>query len=323
MLAKTDIDLQSTTHRLIQGDACNLSYIRNESIHLIITSPPYWTLKRYNEGPNQLGHVPEYDMFLAELNKVWEESFRILVPGGRLVVVVGDVCLSRKAHGRHVVVPLHADICVQCRKLGFDNLNPIIWHKISNAKFEANQGTKFLGKPYEPNAIVKNDIEFILMQRKPGGYRKPTEEQRAASKISKPDFNQWFRQFWTLTGASTRNHPAPFPLDLAYRLVRMFSFAGDTVLDPFCGTGTTMLAAMKSGRNSIGIEVDQEYYRMAAKRLKQEKQDTFSDTKLEFKKQYNTKDEGVVLREEPAVYKVIKKTDRKTAIKSPSRRTKK
>jgi site-specific DNA-methyltransferase (adenine-specific) len=262
-------------------------------------------------------------MFLAELNKVWEESFRILVPGGRLVVVVGDVCLSRKAHGRHVVVPLHADICVQCRKLGFDNLNPIIWHKISNAKFEANRGTKFLGKPYEPNAIIKNDIEFILMQRKPGGYRKPTEEQRAASKISKPDFNQWFRQFWTLNGASTRNHPAPFPLDLAYRLVRMFSFAGDTVLDPFCGTGTTMLAAMKSGRNSIGIEVDQEYYRMAAKRLKQEKQDTFSDTKLEFKKQYNTKDEGVVLREERAVYKVNKKTDRKTTIKSPSRRTKK
>ena len=311
MLTKTGMDLHSTTHRLIQGDARSFPHIEDESVHLVITSPPYWTLKRYNEGPNQLGHIPEYDAFLYEIGQVWEESLRVLVPGGRLVVVVGDVCLSRKANGRHVVVPLHADICVQCRKLGFDNLNPIIWHKISNAKFEANQGTKFLGKPYEPNAIVKNDIEFILMQRKPGGYRKPTHEQRAASKISKPDFNKWFRQIWTLTGASTKNHPAPFPLDLAYRLVRMFSFVGDTVLDPFCGTGTTMLAAMKCGRSSIGIEIDREYCRMVARNLNQEHQDLFFETSLEFKKQYNTKSEGIVLREERAVYKTKRRRSSK------------
>ena len=117
-------------------------------------------------------------LFLGALEKVWREAFRVLVPGGRLVCVVGDVCVSRKRFGRHLVFPLHSDICVLCRKIGFDNLNPIIWHKIANASFEANTNSKILGKPYEPNAIIKNDIEFILMQRKPGGYRKPTEEQR-------------------------------------------------------------------------------------------------------------------------------------------------
>ncbi|MGE5604236.1 MAG: DNA-methyltransferase, partial [Bacteroidota bacterium] len=131
-------------------------------------------------------------------------------------------------------------------------------------------GTKFLGKPYEPNAIIKNDIEFILMQRKPGGYRKPTEEQRDLSRIKKEDFDEWFQQFWNITGASTREHPAPFPLELATRLVKMFSFVGDTVIDPFCGSGTTMLAAIKSNRNSIGIEIDKDYCGITMKRLSKE-----------------------------------------------------
>src|SRR5207302_5935434 len=152
-------------------------------------------------------------------------------------------------------------------KIGFDNLNPIIWHKISNASFEVENGTKFLGKPYEPNAIIKNDIEYILMQRKPGGYRKPTEAQRDQSRMSKEEYDAWFRQFWTLSGASTRNHPAPFPLELAYRLVRMFSFVGDTVLDPFCGTGTVMLAALLAGRDSIGVEVEPIYIELAQRAL--------------------------------------------------------
>ncbi len=273
-----------TSHRLFHGDTRSLSFIADESVHLVVTSPPYWTLKRYNENPAQLGHVADYELFLSELSKVWKEAYRVLVPGGRLVCVVGDVCLSRKEHGRHLVMPLHADITVICRRLGFDNLNPIIWHKISNATFEANDGTKFLGKPYEPNAIVKNDIEFILMQRKPGGYRKPTLEQRRLSMIGKEDFATWFRQFWTITGASTRNHPAPYPFELAYRLVRMFSFWGDTVLDPFCGTGTTMLAAMKCGRNSIGVEIDGEYCRMALHRLRTEGRDLSRDAEIVFSK---------------------------------------
>ncbi len=252
---------------LRQGNARDLTWIGDESVHLVVTSPPYWTLKRYNDHPGQMGHIADYEAFLDALDEVWSHAFRVLVPGGRLVCVVGDVCLSRREHGRHLVMPLHADITVRCRKLGFDNLNPIIWHKIANARFEVENGSKFLGKPYEPNAIIKNDMEFILMQRKPGGYRKPTERQRMLSMIEKAQFNEWFQQIWTIPGASTKEHPAPYPAALADRLVRMFSFVGDTVLDPFVGTGTTLLAAAKAERNALGVELDPKYLKLARTRL--------------------------------------------------------
>ena len=293
-----------TFQRLSNGDARDLTFLEDESIHLVVTSPPYWNLKRYNENPDQLGHINDYESFLGELGKVWKEVFRVLVPGGRLVCVVGDVCVSRRRFGRHLVFPLHSDISVLCRKIGFDNLNPIIWHKIANASFEVENGSKFLGKPYEPNAIIKNDMEFILMQRKPGGYRKPTEEQRKLSKIDKADFNSWFRQIWTITGASTRTHPAPFPLELATRLVRMFSFHGDTVLDPFCGTGTTMVAALRYGRNSIGIDIEPEYCRMAARYLKKESSNLFFDTELIFEKLVSDSSGHLQVCEDQALYEV-------------------
>ncbi|MBW2741161.1 MAG: site-specific DNA-methyltransferase [Deltaproteobacteria bacterium] len=295
---------QKTYHRLIHGDARDLSFLDDESIHLVVTSPPYWNLKRYNENPDQLGHVNDYEVFLGELEKIWREVFRVIVPGGRLVCVVGDVCVSRRRFGRHLVFPLHADICVLCRKIGFDNLNPIIWHKIANANFEVENGSKFLGKPYEPNAIIKNDMEFILMQRKPGGYRKPTEDQRRFSKIDKKDFGTWFQQIWNITGASTRKHPAPFPLELASRLVRMFSFYGDTVLDPFCGTGTTMIASLRYGRNSIGIDIDTEYCRMAARCLKKESSNLFFDTELSFEKMTFDNTGLMQVCEDQALYEV-------------------
>ncbi|RZB37737.1 MAG: hypothetical protein SRB2_00839 [Desulfobacteraceae bacterium Eth-SRB2] len=293
-----------TYQRLINGDARNLSFLEDESIHLVVTSPPYWNLKRYNENTNQLGHINDYESFLSELEKVWREVFRILVPGGRLVCIVGDVCVSRRKFGRHLVFPLHSDICVLCRKMGFDNLNPIIWHKISNASFEVENGSKFLGKPYEPNAIIKNDMEFILMQRKPGGYRKPTQEQRKLSKIDKKDFNIWFQQIWNITGASTRKHPAPFPLELASRLVRMFSFHDDTVLDPFCGTGTTMIAALRYGRNSIGIDIDPEYCRMTAQYLKKESSNLFISAELIFEKMITDNSGQLQVCEAQALYEV-------------------
>ena len=249
------------------GDARQLNWIPSESIHLVVTSPPYWTLKRYPENDLQLGHVADYERFHDELEKIWAHCFRALVPGGRLVCVVGDVCLSRRKHGRHVVMPLHADIVVRARRIGFDNLTPIIWYKIANANYEVENGSSFLGKPYEPNAIIKNDVEFILMLRKPGGYRQPTIDQRDSSRLSKEEYQEWFQQIWNVPGESTREHPAPFPEKIAYRLIRMFSFTGDTVLDPFMGTGTTLLAAARCDRNAIGIELEKDYIRIAQRRL--------------------------------------------------------
>lgn len=295
--------MSSTFHRLINGDARDLSFTGDESVHLVVTSPPYWNLKRYNENPGQLGHIQDYESFLGELEKVWRHVFRVLVPGGRLVCVVGDVCVARRKFGRHLVFPLHADISVMCRRIGFDNLNPIIWHKIANASYEVPNGSKFLGKPYEPNAIIKNDMEFILMQRKPGGYRKPTEEQRRQSMIDKKDFDRWFQQIWNLPGASLKHHPAPFPLELASRLVRMFSFVEDTVLDPFCGTGTTMVAAFKHQRNSIGVEVDPEYCRMAARYLKAESSNLFSKAELIFERVF-PEERAHMVKEDSALYHV-------------------
>ena len=257
-----------TTHRLLLGDSRDIvAELPKESVQLAITSPPYWTLKEYEEHPDQLGHVDDYEEFLDAIDIVWEGVRRALVPGGRLVVIVGDVCLSRRKFGRHVVVPLHASIQERCRALGYDNLAPIIWHKISNATLEVANGSSFLGKPYEPNSVIKNDIEFILFQRKPGGYRRPTLAARVMSVIPEELHRQYFQQIWTLGGASTRKHPAPFPLKLAERLIRMFSFVGDTVLDPFIGTGTSSVAAAMIGRHSIGIEVEPSYFDIAASAL--------------------------------------------------------
>ncbi len=257
-----------TTDKLILGDARSLEFLPSETVHLVVTSPPYWTLKTYPSREGQLGAVEDYDGFLNELDKVWAHVFRLLVPGGRLVIVVGDVCLSRRSFGRHVVFPLHAGIQEYCRHLGFDNLAPIIWHKIANASLEVENGSSFLGKPYEPNAVIKNDIEFILSQRKPGGYRRPSLAARLLSIIPENLHKESFQQIWTLGGASTKLHPAPFPLVLAERLVRMFSFVGDTVLDPFMGTGTTNLAARRWGRHSIGVELEPRYFEMAEARLR-------------------------------------------------------
>ena len=260
-----------TRHRLLQGDARDLSGLDDNSVHLVVTSPPYWTLKKYRDHESQLGAIADYNVFLQQLDEVWKHCFRVLVPGGRLVCVAGDVCLSRRKNGgRHKVIPLHSSIQERCRDIGFDNLTPIIWHKIANVAFESNgNGGGFLGKPYEPNAVIKNDIEFLLMQRKPGGYRRPSVPTRILSIISSENHKLWFQQIWSgVTGASTREHPAPYPEELVARLIRMFSFVGDTVLDPFMGTGTTPVVASKYGRDSIGVEIDPEYFAMAGQRLR-------------------------------------------------------
>ena len=260
-----------TVHEVLQGDARDLSHIEDASVHLVVTSPPYWTLKEYPSRSGQLGAVEDYEGFLDELDKAWRECERVLVPGGRICCVVGDVCVPRRRLGRHVVMPLHADIQVRSRTCGLDTLTPIHWHKIANGVTEAKgNGAGFYGKPYQPGAVVKNDVEYILFLRKGGKYRKVTPLQKALSMLTREEMQHWWQPAWMdIRGASTRQgHPAPYPSELAERLIRMFSFAGDTVLDPFAGTGNTGIAAVAAGRNSAGVEIDPGYVKTARENIR-------------------------------------------------------
>lgn len=257
-----------TTHVVHEADARSMPFVPTESAHLVVTSPPYGALKEYPEHPDQLGNIHAYERFLDELDKTWAEAFRVLVPGGRVCCVVGDICLSRRNAGRHHVLPLSADIQVRARRIGFDNLTPIRWMKVANIRLEASRSSRFLGKPNLPNGVVKNDVEHILFLRKPGGYRKPTRAQEKASFMPTDDYARWFTPVWSdVSGQLRREHPAPYPVEVPRRLVRMFSFVGDTVLDPFGGTGTTALAAMECGRNSISVEIEPAYVSLIERRL--------------------------------------------------------
>ncbi len=261
-----------TVHQLRRGDARDLSWLPDGSVHLVVTSPPYWTLKQYEPHQSQLGAISDYDAFLAELDKVWAECIRVLVPGGRICCVVGDVCIARKRGGRHYILPLHADIQTRSRRLGLDCLTPILWQKIANGATEVEgNGAGFYGKPYQPGAIIKNDVEYILFLRKGGEYRSPSTIQRALSMLTREEMQGWLRSVWSdIRGESTRKgHPAPFPVELAERLIRLFSFAGDTILDPFVGTGTTALAAMACGRSSLGVDIEPSYVAIAEQRLRE------------------------------------------------------
>lgn len=263
-----------TTHAIRQGDARVMDELSPSSVHLIVTSPPYFDLVEY-EAPRstagQIGNLEDYRAFLDELDKVWQRCFDALAPGGRMCIVVGDVCLSRREAGRHHVLPLHADISTRCREIGFDYLTPILWSKIANMSTEVAGAARFLGKPYEPNAVIKNDTEYILMLRKPGSYRRPTAVQRALSLIDQDDHRRWFRSVWTDVRGENRKagHPAPFPVEIPRRLISMFSFVGDTVLDPFWGTGTTTVAAVRTARSSIGYEIEASYLSIGRERLAQ------------------------------------------------------
>jgi modification methylase len=263
-----------TRHEMILGDARDLRAIPNESVHLVVTSPPYFNLKPYasDAGGHQLGRIVDYEAFLNELDRAWRECERVLVPGGRICCVIGDILIPRRADGRHRVLPLPSDIQVRSRNIGLDNLTPILWFKIGNRTNESGGGSSgYYGKPYQPGAIIKNDHEHILMLRKPGGYRTTPMIQKALSMLQRDEMDQWMRPVWSdIRGASLRaGHPAPFPPELAERLIRMFSFAGDLILDPFAGSGSTAMAAIRAGRNSISIEIEQEYLNSATRRAAQ------------------------------------------------------
>jgi site-specific DNA-methyltransferase (adenine-specific) len=266
---------QKTIHTIRCADARELEHINDASVHLIVTSPPYFNLKPYESvaGGRQLARIDDYDAFLDEMTKCMAEWRRVLVPGGRACCVVGDILVPRRVEGRHRILPLPADLMVKARSIGLDALTPILWFKIGNRTNEAGGGSSgFYGKPYQPGAVIKNDFEHILMLRKPGAYRSTTMLQKALSMLQKDEMDKWQRPFWDdIRGASLRNgHPAPFPAALAERLIRMFSFAGDLVLDPFCGSGSTSLAAMRAGRSSQSCDIESKYVHSAVDRLKHE-----------------------------------------------------
>jgi site-specific DNA-methyltransferase (adenine-specific) len=267
---------------MIVGDARDLALIPSESVHLVVTSPPYFNLKPYasDAGGRQLGRINDYEAFLDELDRVWSECVRVLVPGGRICCVIGDILIPRRADGRHRVLPLPADIQSRSRKIGLDNLTPIMWFKIGNRSVEARRKCSiYLGKPYQPGAIIKSDHEHIVMLRKPGGYRSTPMIQRALSMLQREEMDAWMRPIWSgIPGVGLRDrHPAPFPPEIAERLVRLFSFAGDIILDPFAGSGSTTVAAIRAGRNSISVDIEELYVNDATRRAASEAAKTLLD----------------------------------------------
>ena len=275
-----------TEHTFVRGDARAMTRVADDSVHLIVTSPPYFDLVEYREHRSQLGHIHDYERFLRELDKVWQECWRVLIPGGRMCIVVGDVCRSRRRHGVHEVIPLHSDIAVRLRTQGWESVATVFWQKIANVKREASGRGVALGKPYEPNGVVKNDVEFILRLRKPGPYRKPSPLQRTGSIIPRDDYHNAMRQVWTDIPGSSRKqgHPAPFPVTLAERLVLMHSYVEDTILDPFAGTGSLAIAAMNTARNSLSYEIDADYASKAVARARKAAKDLSPPAEVRFDK---------------------------------------
>lgn len=268
-------EYNKTSHTVRCADARDLGHIESNSIHLIVTSPPYFNIKPYESAAagRQLARLDDYECFLSELTKCIAEWERVLVSGGRACCVVGDVLVPRRKDGRHRILPLPADIMVRSRAVGLDALTPILWFKIGNRRNEAGGGSSgYYGKPYQPGAVIKNDFEHVLMLRKPGAYRSTSMLQKALSMLQKEEMDAWQRPYWDdIRGASLRDgHPAPFPAALAERLIRMFSFAGDLIVDPFCGSGSTAIAASKTGRNSLSSDVEIAYVNATVNRLKGE-----------------------------------------------------
>ena len=247
----------STKHILINGDCRKMSQIQNESVHLIVTSPPYWQLKDYGTK-NQIGFNDSYEEYINNLNLVWKECHRILMPGCRLCINIGDQFARSAYYGRYKVVPIHSEIIRFCEAIGFDYMGSIVWQKPTS--MHTTGGEKVMGSyPYPRGGIIKIDFEHILLFRKLGKAPMPSREAKEASALIMEEWNEYFSSHWTFSGAKQNRHIAVFPEELPKRLIKMFSFVGDTVCDPFMGSGTTALAAGNLGRNSVGYELNNDF----------------------------------------------------------------
>ncbi len=267
-----------TLHKIINGSAQNfLSEFNDESIGFVVTSPPYWQIKDY-EMENQIGTDQEYDKYLDSLRKVWEECHRFLKPGCRMAINIGDQYLRASEHGRYRIKPIPADTIKIGQDIGFDFMGNIIWKKVSTT--ETTGGGSWMGSTYYPkDGHVTYEHEYILLFRKQGDWSIPSEEAKEKSKLTKKQRSDWFRGHWELTPARQDDHIAKFPLELPRRLIKMYSFYGETVLDPFLGSGTTTLASMQTGRDSIGVELNPEFLDIIQEKLNVSK-DLFGELEI-------------------------------------------
>lgn len=246
-----------TKHKIVIGDSRKLNEIPDKSVQLIITSPPYWQLKDYGTE-DQIGFNDSYEEYINNLNLVWKECYRILSDGCRMCINIGDQFARSVYYGRYKVIPIRTEIIRFCEALGMDYMGAIIWQKTTT--MNTSGGGAIMGSyPYPRNGILKMDYEFILLFKKLGNAPKPTPEQKKASEMSKEEWKEYFSSHWNFVGARQNGHIAMFPEELPKRLIKMFSFVGETVFDPFLGSGTTSLAAKNLDRNSIGYEINKEF----------------------------------------------------------------
>ena len=262
-----------TIHKIITGDCRQMNLIPDESVHLVITSPPYWQLKDYGTS-NQIGYHESYESYINNLNLAWKECHRVLYPGCRLCINIGDQFARSVYYGRYKVIPIRTEITKFCETIGFDYMGAIIWQKVTTTN--TTGGATIMGSfPYPRNGILKLDYEFILIFKKQGNSPKPTRKQKELSVISKEDWNMYFSGHWYFAGAKQEGHIAMFPEELPARLIKMFAFAEDTVLDPFLGSGTTSMAARDLGRHSIGYEINEDFIPTIRKKLQFEQTDLY------------------------------------------------
>jgi len=257
--------MSSCAHRIILADARRMPELADGSVHLVVTSPPYWQLKDYAVD-GQIGFHEDYPEYIASLNQVWAECARVLHPGCRLCINVGDQFARSKHYGRYKVIPIRTEIIAFCESIGLDYMGAIIWQKCTTC--HTSGGAVIMGSyPYPRNGIVKIDYEFILLFKKPGTPPKVSPEVKQAAKMSREEWNEYFYGHWNFTGERQNGHIAMFPQELPRRLIRMFTFPGETVLDPFLGSGTTAKVAMALGRSSIGYEINRDFVPIIRQKL--------------------------------------------------------
>jgi modification methylase len=243
--------------KIYLGDSRAMTAVEDAGIDLAVTSPPYWHIKDYGV-PGQIGYGQSLHEYLQDLYRTWRECFRVLRTGGRLCINIGDQFARAAVYGRYKVIPLHAEFINQCEDIGFDFLGAIIWQK--KTTMNPSGGATVMGSyPFPPNGIVEIDYEFIQIFKKPGKSKKVSREIKAASRLSKEEWKEYFAGHWHFGGARQIGHEAMFPEELPRRLIRMFTFQGDTVLDPFLGSGTTVKAALDLARNAVGYEINPDF----------------------------------------------------------------